>query len=206
MSTMERRVARPGLSPREAAVVTGLSEKTIQQAIDRQEVRPLPARREGDRERTLDAAALLYLRMRKEVGRLLSPEGKRRLLEKLNRAFEDGEKPRAVDIGPVRVDVGPEAARLDAALARLDDARARVHTDPAVRAGEPVVRGTRVPVHLLADLAAQGATREELLEDYPSLTPADLDAALLFARVYPRRGRPRRAPWKDGVVVRKASS
>ena len=77
--------------------------------------------------------------------------------------------------------------------------------DPAVRAGEPVVRGTRVPVHMLADLDAQGATREELLEDYPSLTPDDLDAALLYARVYPRRGRPRRAPWKDGVVLRKAS-
>lgn len=55
-----------------------------------------------------------------------------------------------------------------------------------VRAGEPVVRGTRVPVHLLADLSDQGASREELLEDYPAVSPEALDAALRYARLHPR--------------------
>jgi uncharacterized protein (DUF433 family) len=60
----------------------------------------------------------------------------------------------------------------------------------------PVVRGTRVPVHMLGDVAEQGASREGLLEDYPALTPKALDAALLYARMYTRRavhvGRPGR--------------
>jgi uncharacterized protein (DUF433 family) len=56
---------------------------------------------------------------------------------------------------------------------------------PDVRAGEPVVRGTRVPVHLLADLSDQGASREELLEDYPAVSPEALDAALRYARLRP---------------------
>lgn len=77
--------------------------------------------------------------------------------------------------------------------------------DRQVRAGEPVVRGTRIPVHALADLASQGAPPEELLEDYPALTAESLEAALLYARMYPRRGRPRRTPWKNGTVLRKGS-
>lgn len=87
----------------------------------------------------------------------------------------------------------------------LDHTRSFVVLDPAVRAGEPVVRGTRIEVRTLADLARQGASREELLEDFPALTPESLDAALLHARSHPRPGRPRNAPWKDGVVVRKST-
>lgn len=56
---------------------------------------------------------------------------------------------------------------------------------PDVRAGGPVVRGTRVPVHLLADLSDQGASREALLEDYPAVSPEALDAALRHARLRP---------------------
>ena len=70
-----------GLSPREAAFVTGLPEKTINQAIDRAEVQTLPTRRIEDRERTLAFPELVYLRLRGEVGELLSPEGKRKLVD-----------------------------------------------------------------------------------------------------------------------------
>jgi hypothetical protein len=51
MMAIERRVSGPGRSPREAAFVTGLSEKTINQAIDRSEVVTLPTRRIDDRDR-----------------------------------------------------------------------------------------------------------------------------------------------------------
>ncbi|MDP9348389.1 MAG: DUF433 domain-containing protein, partial [Gemmatimonadota bacterium] len=105
----------------------------------------------------------------------------------------------------VDVKVGPEVEAVEQQMALIEQARSLVVTDPEVRAGEPVVRGTRIPVHMLGDLAEQGASREELLEDYPALTPEALDATLLYARMYPRRGRPRRAPWRDGVVVRKGS-
>lgn len=198
----ERRTGARGLSPREAAYVTGLSEKTINQAIDREEVRTLPARRAGDRERMLAFSELVYLRLRQRVGRLLSSEGKRRLRQQLSGSLTRTGIPATVELGPLGVDVAPEVQAVSERLAEMERVRAFVSADPCVRAGEPVVRGTRIPVHVLADLARQGAPAEELLEDYPSLTPESLEAALAYVRLYPRRGRPRRAPWKEGMVLR----
>lgn len=205
MAINQRRSSSPGLSPREAAFATGLSEKTINQAIDREEVQLLPKRRQDERERMLGLPDLVYLLLRKDVGRLLSSEGKRRLRQQLGHCVGERQRPEVVTIGAVEVRIGPEVEAIEQKLERIEQARSFVTTDPEVRAGEPVIRGTRIPVHMVGDLAEQGASREELLEDYPALTPGALDAALLYARMYPRRGRPRRAPWKNGVVVRKAS-
>jgi len=201
----ERRVSGTGLSPREAAFVTGLSEKTINQAIDRAEVETLPARRVEDRERMLAFPELVYLRLRRQVGELLSPEGKRRLRRELGQAAGEDEHPEAVNIGALEVNVAPEVKSLKERLAEMERLWSFITIHPDVRAGEPVVRGTRIGVHTLADLSRQGAPAEELLEDYPALTPESLQAALTWAGMYPRRGRPPRAPWKDGVVIRRGS-
>jgi uncharacterized protein (DUF433 family) len=199
----ERRTSTPAVSPREAVFVTGLSEKTINQAIDRNEVATLPARREDDHERLLGFSELVYLRLRDSIGRLLSPEGKRMLRQEL--AAARGEPAESVSLGALELAVAPEAETVRERLARIEEARSFVAVDPEVRGGEPVVRGTRIPVSVLADLERQGASTDELLEDYPSLTPQSLAAALMYARLYPRRGRPRRAPWRNGTVVRRGS-
>jgi uncharacterized protein (DUF433 family) len=205
MVQINRRIGGPGLSPREAAFVTGLSEKTINQAIDRAEVEPMPTRRLDDRERMLAFPELVYLRLRGQVGRLLSPEGKRRLRKQLVEAAGNPDHPGVLSIGALELNVAPEVTWLKERLAEMKRVWSFVTIDPEVRAGEPVVRGTRVPIHVLGDLAAQGAPTGELLEDYPSLTAESLQAALTWARMYPRRGRPPRAPWKDGVVIRRGS-
>lgn len=205
MVQINRRMSGPGLSPREAAFVTGLSEKTINQAIDRAEVAPLPTRRADDRERMLAFPELIYLRLRGEVGRLLSPEGKRKLRQQLGHATGDPKLPTVINIGPLQVNIAIEVEALRERLEEMAHIHSFVAIDPDVRAGEPVVRGTRIGIHTLADLAAKGAPAEELLEDYPALTPESLEAALTWARMYPRRGRPPCAPWKDGVVIRRGS-
>lgn len=205
MVQIDQRMSGPGLSPREAAFVTGLSEKTIHQAIDRAEVEPLPTRRADDRERMLAAPEVLYLLIRVQVGSLLSPQGKRMLRNEVIQAMSGPADPGAVYLGTLVLDIAPEVATLNDKLAQIERMWSFVVMDPGIRAGEPVVRGTRISVHVLADLAAQGASTEELLEDYPSLTRESLEAALTWARMYPRRGRPPRAPWKDGVVIRGGS-
>lgn len=78
-----------------------------------------------------------------------------------------------------------------------------VEVNPQVRAGEPVVRGTRISVQVIADLVAQGAPIGELLEDFPSLTEESLEAAVAYARANPRPT-PRPAPWVNGVVIRRS--
>jgi len=47
--------------------------------------------------------------------------------------------------------------------------------------GKPCVRGTRLSVEFLLELAASGATQADILARYPQLTPAGLAAAFMFA-------------------------
>lgn len=108
----------------------------------------------------------------------------------------DGAPPAEIEIGPLRIPTGAAWRRVRERVALVRRARAAVATNPEVRGGEPVVRGTRIPVYLLADFMKRGETPARLLEDYPALTEEKLDAALLYARLHPRRGRPKATPWR----------
>lgn len=57
----------------------------------------------------------------------------------------------------------------------------RVSLDPAVMAGKPVVRGTRLSVERMLNLLAHGMTPAEILDEYDGLEPEDIQACLLFA-------------------------
>ena len=57
----------------------------------------------------------------------------------------------------------------------------RVSLDPAVMAGKPVVRGTRLSVERMLNLLAHGMTPAEILDEYDGLEPEDVQACLLFA-------------------------
>ncbi len=57
----------------------------------------------------------------------------------------------------------------------------RITIDPEVCGGRPCVRGLRIRVKDVLDLLAAGATREEILEDFPYLESDDITAVLAFA-------------------------
>lgn len=57
----------------------------------------------------------------------------------------------------------------------------RITVDPGVCGGKPCIRGMRIRVSDVLDLLASGASREEILTDYPYLEDADISAALEFA-------------------------
>lgn len=57
----------------------------------------------------------------------------------------------------------------------------RITVDPNVCGGRPCIRGLRVRVKDVLDLLAAGATREEILADYPYLQAEDIVAVLEFA-------------------------
>ena len=54
-------------------------------------------------------------------------------------------------------------------------------SDPKTLGGKPCVRGTRLSVEFLLELAASGATQEEILAQYPQLTRDGLAAAFRYA-------------------------
>lgn len=55
----------------------------------------------------------------------------------------------------------------------------RIVVDPSVRAGRPVVRGTRVPVELVLGKLAGGMAAEEVAAEY-DLDLGDVQAVLAF--------------------------
>jgi uncharacterized protein (DUF433 family) len=47
--------------------------------------------------------------------------------------------------------------------------------------GVPCIRGTRIPVATVVGMVAEGMTVEEILADFPQLTPDDIGDALRYA-------------------------
>jgi uncharacterized protein (DUF433 family) len=58
---------------------------------------------------------------------------------------------------------------------RMDN---RIAVNPAVAHGQACVAGTRILVHQIIRMLANGDTIEDLLEAYPSLTRKDITACL----------------------------
>ena len=59
----------------------------------------------------------------------------------------------------------------------------RICIDPAVCAGRPHIRGTRVRVSDILQIMASGVSSTEILSDYPYLSEADLRAALAYGAI-----------------------
>lgn len=57
----------------------------------------------------------------------------------------------------------------------------RVTVDPALHHGDPCITGTRIPVTMIVGSLADGMTPEEILDAYPQLSAADIQAALAYA-------------------------
>lgn len=57
----------------------------------------------------------------------------------------------------------------------------RIEFNPRVCAGRPVIKGTRIPVEVILGQLAEGESWEALLQGYPELTRADIQAVLRFA-------------------------
>jgi uncharacterized protein (DUF433 family) len=87
-------------------------------------------------------------------------------------------------------------SELRSRVEKLHEASASVESDPAIKGGEPVIRGTRVPVYLVAAMLDQGATPQEILEDYPTLDDEKIELARVFVKANPRLGRPPKHAWR----------
>lgn len=57
----------------------------------------------------------------------------------------------------------------------------RITINPNVCFGKPCIRGHRVWVSLILDLLASGMKAEEIVQEYPGLTPEDILACIAYA-------------------------
>jgi uncharacterized protein (DUF433 family) len=58
----------------------------------------------------------------------------------------------------------------------------RIIQDPAILAGKPVVRGTRISVDVVLEYLAHNPDFAELFADYPRLTMDDVKACFAYAQ------------------------
>jgi uncharacterized protein (DUF433 family) len=59
--------------------------------------------------------------------------------------------------------------------------QSRITIEPGKRGGRPCIRGMRITVYDVLSYFAAGMTQQEILDDFPYLTPEDLQACFAFA-------------------------
>ena len=177
----------------EAAVLTGLSLKAIHNVIDKKTVPTVRADdgAGGKTARLVDFRALLCLALERRLADRFVPQARREIFDAVVKA----RGPVILDEGLLKIDLKGLRQNLAISLRGLRRARQLVISDPEIMGGEPVFRGTRIPVHLIASLLEQGASGSDLQEGYPRLTLEMIGVAPLYASAYPPRGRPVQQPW-----------
>ena len=62
------------------------------------------------------------------------------------------------------------------------DWKAAITSDPAILRGKPRIKGTRIPVSLILGHLAAGQTPQQIIAEFPDLTPEQIAACLDYAR------------------------
>ncbi len=180
------------LSANEAACVTGVPLKQVHRIID---AGLLHAATIGDgRSRAIRRDGLLGLKLAYEMTGLLTLDGRRRLVRYLLN-HPEARWARERDLS---VDVRAMKGEVRKGLSMLASARDEVERDDAVLSGAPCIRGTRIPVHDIVDMLANGNSSDAVRGAFPQLSEVQIELAAFYATAYPRRGRPRREPfWRE---------
>jgi len=191
------------VSIREAAGLVGTSPKQIRNEFQRVLVK---ARRQASGtivRRRLNFPQLMYfaaIEWLRDEGVELQPDLRSKLYDSLSQQKLTAVAPWVIHNRTLRlegrlpVDISLQALKAELQN-RLDEYRkgeALVQSKTDVLGGEPVFKGTRVPVVQLVDLFRQGTSEEEVREDYPQLPREAITYARLKAAMGPGPGRPRK--------------
>ena len=183
-------IAVRSYTPAEAAALSEVAVKAVHNAIDKNIVEGRGKHAiAGSRRRTLLDADLLRLKLWYGVGAALAADRRQRLFEAII-AEPAAATVRADEF--LIVDVAAARRQLAQRVRQLEEAETLIHSAKDVMGGEPVFKGTRVPVRTVASMLAQGADVDEIAEGYPSLTPHMVDLAAIWSTAHPARGRPRK--------------
>ena len=63
----------------------------------------------------------------------------------------------------------------------MDFSSERITVDANICNGKPTIRGKRITVQTILEFLSAGDSKEEILKQYPTLEPEDIDACLRFA-------------------------
>lgn len=173
-------------TPAEAAAVSEIAVKSVHNAIDKRIIARRLFEEDG---RALSDDDLLRLKLWYGVGSILSAERRQRLFDTIDQN-PHADTVRADDY--LIVDVARAREQLAARAGALREAERGIGSVKGLLGGEPVFNKTRIPVRAIAAMKTQGATIEEIVEGYPSLTMRMVELAEIWTAAHPARGRPRK--------------
>lgn len=168
----------------EAGYVLNRSAAALNKAVDTGVIRARQRRTGSGVQRLLGPAEMRFLLVAGRLERDLTPVGRRRLYDAIRQLSADTH---SVTLGELVLDLGKIDADLKSRLHRLDELRRWVEAGPD--RNEPIIKGTKIPVYMVAALA-RGQSIEEIVNDLPSLIRDQIEAAIEYAKAYPKRGRP----------------
>jgi hypothetical protein len=140
-------------TPAEAAGLSGLTVKAVNNAIDKKTVPARVERRNGRATRLLDKPAIVYLRLQSRLAGNATAEFRRRLFAPITLAPTR----RFVSIGDLKLDLREPLQEVTSRIKELRRAKRIIVSDPEILGGTPVFRRTHIPVYHIADLLQRAA-------------------------------------------------
>jgi uncharacterized protein (DUF433 family) len=181
-------------TPQEAAVLAGANLGAVQRAITK---RVVNARvRDGRRRLKVDSVYMIAIATSAPSIVKLSYAALKSVVRSVmmhpdrDHVALDNSGIWTINAGKVVRDVGCRVHLYERAR------RGLIERNPGILGGTPVIKGTRLNVYAIAGRLDHGETIEELLRDYPYVTREQLEAAQLYAKANPLRGRPGGRPWE----------
>lgn len=188
-----------GFSLKEAAALAETSEKTIRHELQRGITGTRPKRSGKGARLRLSESEVFYYYLVRSMPAVLSRADRRDLYRivasKRNREGRwTATRNRLRLSGDVDLEIDLARPRkvLSDRLRAFERGLERIESRPDVLSGEPVFKGTRVPIRHIGALVRKGVPIADIRGDYPWLTESDIGFADLFARLRPGPGRPRK--------------
>ena len=190
------------LTLREAAELAGVTKTTVEKAVEAQVMQTLnrPARLRGGSTRYVPLQAVAYFAALKSANLADLPvRHKKALWTRLVRL-----DPMA--LGPVEFSPGTvlhvdelAGEAFETAMRYKESRDAHIVSDTDILGGTPVIRGTRISVYAVLGRLQNGDSVADLVADNPDIPRDAFEAAAIFARAHPLRGRPGGRPWRNAA-------
>ena len=186
----------------EAAYIAGVSDRQLQRLFDEEVLAAPFVRSENGRAFARISAA--FAKFYFDLDEDLTASARRFVIAQMSQrilARPDSEALMALSFQPAAmnwdvefknfdVGLGAFVAHAQARAVQIERVNQLIVEDPVILGGQPVLKGTRLPVETLLAMRQGGRSVSDLQIDYPNLTQELLDAAAIYQAIHPRRGRP----------------
>jgi uncharacterized protein (DUF433 family) len=172
----------------EAAVVANVDVRDVHRMID-EDILPKELVEVNDGRR-VDARACVFVSFYFRGAATLTAEARTHVIKSLW-SSRCRDRPREFKLAFVTVNFDDLLSEAIERRRKLEEARAVVECDEEVLGGEPVFKGTRVPVRDVAASVKKGLSKDRILSAYPALKAHMLELAVIWADANPARGRPK---------------